>query len=70
MQLEDVERIIKHAEDKKHYIWLLVVRERSILDEQPTRGELEREVIKLEKEFGELYDYILSKIYRRKRSVR
>ena len=70
LQLEDVERIIKHAKDRRYYIWLLVVRERSIMDEQPTQGELEREVIKLEKEFGELYDYILSKIYTRKRSAR
>lgn len=66
LQLKDLEERFEHARAYNYYIWFLVVKKRNIQNTKPTRSELRREVAKLEKDFGVLYEFILRKIIIRK----
>jgi hypothetical protein len=62
LRRSDLECIVKHAEDVKHYVWLLVAKDEQPTESYPTRASLEDELRRYEKEFRLFYEYITTDV--------
>jgi hypothetical protein len=65
IQLGDINKIFKHANEMNHYIWFLVVKEWTYLNAKMSYRTFKAEVEQLENEFKPMYDFILKNIYRK-----